>query len=157
MPRFVKYLRSPDQFPGGFSFRPTHPPSSNPPFFFFFSLPFSSISRRSSRSASSLFIFFRPHVSFIQSGTNGSEVMPSESSLEIILSRRKSGASLFLSSRRGGASQPRSLRRLFSPSISFGSRKGEEFHHRWIVVGRGRSNRRMNAIRRLFQRSSWKT
>ena len=39
MPRFVKYLRSPDQFPGGFSFRPS--PLLPPPIlpFFFPFLP----------------------------------------------------------------------------------------------------------------------
>ena len=150
MPRFVKYLRSPDQFPGGFSFRPSTLLQSSHFFFLFFFLlsfflfHFSSIVTLCIISIYFLSSSLRPHVSFIQSGTNGSEVMPSESSLEIILFAEKGARVYFFSSRRSGASQPRCripCERFFrlpppSLSISFGSRKEEEFHRRWIVVER---------------------
>ena len=90
-------------------------------FFFlsFFLFHFSSIVTLCIISIYFLSSSLRPHVSFIQSGTNGSEVMPSESSLEIILFAEKGARVYFFSSRRSGASQPtlpRSLWTLFSPS-----------------------------------------
>lgn len=172
MPRFVKYLRSPDQFPVGFSFRPT--PSLLQSSFFFFpppfflSLPF--LVDRHALHHLYLFSFVStplplPHVSFIQSGTNGSEVMPLESSLEIILSRRKGREFIsFLEEKWSEPTTlPRSLWTLFSPSLPppFRLVSARERKRNFTADGSWSNEREKQSEnerdKAFASRSSWKT